>query len=65
MKVCLEAESKSRQLSLTRERQHLELTKGKIETDMKKAFQAKLDGVVSDEFSKQVFGGTFRNSWTL
>lgn len=56
LKTCLETESHNRLKALTHERKHLELTRDKIQTNMKKAFQAKLDGIVDNDFFKQVFG---------
>ncbi len=54
LKACLQHKFGQRKIRLARERERLELARDKIQTNMKKAFQAKLDGVVSDEFFKSV-----------
>ncbi len=54
LKTCLEHELGHRRIRIARERERLETLRDNIQTSMKKAFQAKLDGLVSDEFFKAV-----------
>jgi hypothetical protein len=54
LKTCLEHELGHRRIRIARERERLETLRDKIQTSMKKAFQAKLDGLVSDDFFKAV-----------
>lgn len=55
---CLELEFKTRKIDITRQKEALVLQKDKIETRMKKAYQDKLEGKVSDDFWKSVY-----NDW--
>jgi len=54
LKTCLEHELGHRRIRIARERERLETLRENIQTSMKKAFQAKLDGLVSDDFFKAV-----------
>ncbi len=54
LKTCLEHELGNRRIRIARERERLDTARDKIQTSMKKAFQAKLDGLVSDDFFKSV-----------
>lgn len=55
MKACLDEEFKSRRVSIIQERDRLEIAKDKIHTDMRKAFQEKLDGTIGEDFFKSVY----------
>lgn len=53
LKMCLEHELGHRRIRIARERERLETLRDLIiQTSMKKAFQAKLDGLVNDDFFK-------------
>jgi site-specific DNA recombinase len=54
MKACLVQERKSRKIHSARERERLESIRDRTTTDMKKAFQAHVNGTVSEEFFKSV-----------
>ena len=54
MKACLVQEQKSQKIHSARERERLESTRDRITTDMKKAFQAHVNGTVGEEFFKSV-----------
>ena len=55
MKDCLEYEFGNKKIKVASERERLELSKDKIENDMKKAFQAKIEGQIQEDFFKSVF----------
>ncbi len=57
MKDCLEYEYSNKKIKTASERDKLELSKDKIENDMKKAFQSKIEGLIHEEFFKSVFNG--------
>ncbi|MEZ5360254.1 MAG: recombinase family protein [Candidatus Zixiibacteriota bacterium] len=54
LKVSLESELESQKLHIARERDRLETARDKLQVDMKKAFQAHLDGLIGDDFYKEV-----------
>lgn len=54
MKAKLELERASARIQLTRERERLESSRDKIMTNMKKTFQAHIDGAVSEDFFRGV-----------
>jgi site-specific DNA recombinase len=57
LKECLESEFKTRKIEITRQRESLQVRRGKIETIMKKAYQDKIEGKISDEF----WGSVYKN----
>ena len=54
LKTCLEQELRHRKIQIARERKRLESQQAKIQTDMRKTLQTKLDGLLRDDFFKTV-----------
>jgi len=55
LKISLEKEFRNRKIQVAVERDRLELKRDKIESDMRKAFQARIDGLVTEDFFKSVY----------
>ena len=55
LREALESERKNRKSNSEREKERLEITRDKIRTDMKRAFQAKLEGSVPEDFFRSVY----------
>ena len=54
-KACLDKEHGNRKIVLARQRDVLESERSKLQTRLKKAYQDKLEGTVSEEFFKEVY----------
>lgn len=55
LSASLEDEFKTNRISIARERDRLETKRDKIESNMKKAFQEKIDGSINEKFFRSVF----------
>ena len=55
LKAALETEQKNRKSNAEKERERLEITRDKIQSDMKRAFQSKLDDSIPEDFFRSVF----------
>ncbi len=55
LKECLESESMRRDRVLKTQRNRIESARSKVIADMKKTFQAKLDGLLDNDFFQEVF----------
>ncbi len=54
LKECLEKELGNQKIRIARQRERLESKRDKIKSDMRKTFQAKIDGSIEEEFFKSV-----------
>ncbi|MCK5125758.1 MAG: recombinase family protein [candidate division Zixibacteria bacterium] len=55
LKHCLDDEYKTKKIAISRERERLELSRDKVQTDMRKTFQAHIDGHIEEKFFQSVY----------